>query len=297
MFIGRKLPVEVVPGGEVYRGSDRYADGLKPDDPLVNKFLGLRRFNDFVPFCESYGPLMFRPLLEKKATGDAGPEQLSAALLIAFIDWSADRFSRNVLQGVWECLAPEIMLVQQDIQSLMDNSVQDSETFLSRLQKGLSSVGVTVSHWHDSDDSETWPGDTPGKFSLAMDARSIKETCYLLVALATQSGKLEKCGRHGCNHLFIQTRNKGYCSEACKQAARRERRSADPLEKPRRAVKARVERRWFQGLLTAEQESEYRSEINAAKTAAALRRIERKYGLERRPPGRTPAGQKASKGA
>jgi hypothetical protein len=293
-FIGRKAPVKVVPGDQVHLGSVRYADGLKRDDPLVDRFLELRRFKGFVSFCETYGPLMFRPLLEKKATGDAGPEQLFAASLIAFIDWSADTFEENILQGIWQCLTQDIALIQDDIRSLLSNSRDDPERFLSRLQVGLSEVRLRPLYWHDSDDPETWPGDAPGRFSLAWDARGIRETCYLLVALETQRGRLEECGRDGCNQRFIKRRNKFYCSEDCKQAARRERRSADPMEKPRRAVKARVERRRLDGLLTAEQEAEYRREINAAKTAAALRRIERKYGLEKRPPGRTP-GQKAAK--
>jgi hypothetical protein len=289
MFIGRKLPLTIVPGGEVQHGvSHRYAEGLTTDDPLVNRFLEIKDLSGFKNYCHDYGLLMLRPLIDKKAKRKSAEGLLAGMFLDPkFLDWGADGISENHVEAIWNLLKENIARIQSDVQSLEDASKDAPDLFLKRLNKVLKrSATITVAHWHNDDDSGSWSKDAPGRFSLAVYSPGIQETCYLLVAIATQQGRLQTCGRSGCNHQFIQTINKAYCSENCKRSARRQRRSDDPVEKTRRALKSRVERRRGKGLLTAEQEGVCRGELNRAQTQAALRRIERKYDLERQAPGR-----------
>jgi hypothetical protein len=164
----------------------------------------------------------------------------------------------------------------------------DPDQYLRRLQKGLRPVSLTVAHWHSEDDTRAWDADVHGPYSLGIDARGIEETCCLLIALASQTGRIDPCARDGCNNMFIQTRNRRYCSEVCKQAARRDRRLDDPIEKTRRAFRARLERRRQLGIVSASQEAECRQELNEARTSADMRCIEKKYGLEKRTPGPKP---------
>ncbi len=281
LVYGRKLPIEVIPGGTIGPGTGRYASALKQGDPLVNKFLDLAEFKDFIVFCETYGLVMFRELMANQAKAE--PAGL-AAFMSAMLVWSSDQLGEEVLQKLWDCLLPDIEIIQAEVRSLMEASRRDPKRFLRQLQDGLSLVTFAVAHWHDSDDSATWGVDSSGDFSMCADAIGIRETCFVMTALATKDGRLFECLRPNCNNLFIQTRNKLYCSEACKEFARRERRAVDPLEKQRRRLKGRLERR---GLLPSI-EAKCRREINGAIMETALIAVEQKYHLEKQTPGRKP---------
>jgi hypothetical protein len=276
--VGLKAPLKVLSDDKLLSPGPAYdATSIPPSDvSMTNHFMDIDDFESFKKFAEKYGLEMFHSQLERSIT----KRQMSAEdMLLRVVTFDRSQIHESKLKDIWHRLDRYIRKTQREVHLLMENKVSDLPAYRRQLERGLSATRVRVSKHEKRND-----------YALFLSGRGIKEACFLQVALA--GNEVSVCDRSSCPNTFFKVRGKKYCSDSCKETARKERRLNDPLEKPRRALKERAARRRIARLLTPDDEQECRREINAARTKTKLRDIEKRYGLQKQPAGRKRAQEK-----
>lgn len=260
-------------------GEDSVARSLRLEDiSLTNEFLAIRGLEDFKRFYARYGFPMFESLyenqvayiLKKGVLPDGRPGLVPApsetkdnTLKSMFSpdgserDFTDEELSPPLPEDVWARVQVDIWRIQKNICWLMEH--EGEREFHERLSNGLS--GVRMKSVRDQK--------TEGCHWLVLHAKGIKEACLLQLALGNK--RIETCV---CGNPFLQTKNKTYCSDACRNVQKSKERRADGLKHAKHNLRSRLDTRFRQRKVTREQEQTIREYITEANSLEELDQIE-----------------------
>ena|GEM_PF-2159853 len=266
---GLKLAV----GGRSSGGDS--VQSLRLDDvALTNEFLAIRDLEDFKRFYERYGFPMFRSLYENQVayirkqapdgrtilvpdtseTKDGTYEDLSSMFGPDGYNLDfTDKETAPPAEDVWTRVQVDIGRIQENLHWLMKHEGQ--EKYHERLNSSLSGVRLKSVPDKSREDCH-W---------LVLHAEGIKEACLLQLALGDK--RIETCT---CGNPFLQTKNKTYCSDKCRNVQKSKKRKEDDVKRAKHNLRSRLDTRFRQGKVTSRKEEAIRKRITEARSVDDL---------------------------
>jgi hypothetical protein len=267
--IGWKSPLRVVKGLSLHGLQTVNKESLGQDEPLLDDFMAARDYKSFECFCKKYGLIMLQDLISGVTVNRTGVKGAT----ITF-DGRESVVSRAELAELWTAVHGRVKVLQRDIVELQHEQENDDKAFTKHLNKGMARVRVKA--YRDSGGNG---------YSLVLRGPDIKQALYLSITLA--GVPLAQC--EGCPGVFLQTRpDKKYCSSECQKNAHK--RNSGEVTRRKNQARARFYRLRDKDPEAARViESDVLASLREAHTPTAVRKIEKKYGLERQSPGRKAA--------
>lgn len=237
------------------RGRAKVRFFLPGNSRMLNGFLAIRDLRSFSLFVDDYGMAMIAPMLEARMKEIPGAPSGNWSDFIIISDVAPEL--------AWERIQDDIEELQADLQHIMKE--RKEKKFFDQLKEGLS--GLKTEPYHEK-----------GNLWMAAYPQDIRQACYIQLALGNK--RFGIC-QH-CNRSFVQTKNKKYCGQACKDTARENRREFSEIELEKRRLRSRLDTRRKQEATTTVIESEIGKMIKDARSLEALEEIARKYPIMER---------------
>jgi hypothetical protein len=235
-------PGKIIPGSASHFGFKMLRKYIVPyDASLFNDFMAIRDYQTFSNFYRKYGLVGFAQPLKAAAKRDDSLEFLAVDF------YSSAGISETHLKIAWSQLKPYIKRAQNDIQRVLRLRDEYPEKFCRGIEGKLKNVRLRFVYTKDG-------------YLLFTHTKGFKAACLLQAALASEHDLIDICPQ--CGRRFIKTKNRNYCSETCKEQAKDNRRKNDPVEKKKRSLKGRLERRDLDSL-------------EKEKVLAAIKRVKR----------------------